>query len=144
MFAPANTPPEILNRLHAEVRAAFANTAFGERLQTLGVRMVRARLPVLNGPSICAQPPREIALGQAGPSTVPQQQPRKGLHLRILRTLGDHDTWRIPVEFTAASTLAWRYSAFARAAAGPRTASARLRRGLTFVKRERIRRLAAP
>jgi len=36
MFAPANTPPEILNRLHAEVRAAFANTAFGERLQTLG------------------------------------------------------------------------------------------------------------
>jgi len=36
MFAPANTPPEILNRLHAEVRAAFANTVFGARLETLG------------------------------------------------------------------------------------------------------------
>jgi len=36
MFAPANTPPEILNRVHAEVRAAFANTRFRERLDVLG------------------------------------------------------------------------------------------------------------
>ena len=36
MFAPAGTPPEILNRVHAEVRAAFANTLFRERLETLG------------------------------------------------------------------------------------------------------------
>jgi tripartite-type tricarboxylate transporter receptor subunit TctC len=36
MFAPANTPPEILSRLHAEVRAAFADTRFRERLDTLG------------------------------------------------------------------------------------------------------------
>jgi tripartite-type tricarboxylate transporter receptor subunit TctC len=36
MFAPANTPPEILNRVHAEVRAAFANARFRERLDALG------------------------------------------------------------------------------------------------------------
>ena len=36
MFAPANTPPEILSRLHAEVRAAFADTRFRERLDALG------------------------------------------------------------------------------------------------------------
>ena len=36
MFAPAGTPPEILNRVHAEVRAAFTNTLFRERLETLG------------------------------------------------------------------------------------------------------------
>jgi tripartite-type tricarboxylate transporter receptor subunit TctC len=36
MFAPAGTPPEILNRVHAEVRTAFANTLFRERLETLG------------------------------------------------------------------------------------------------------------
>jgi tripartite-type tricarboxylate transporter receptor subunit TctC len=36
MFAPANTPPEILNRIHAEVRAAFANPQFRERLAVLG------------------------------------------------------------------------------------------------------------
>jgi tripartite-type tricarboxylate transporter receptor subunit TctC len=36
MFAPAGTPPEILNRVHAEVRTAFANALFRERLETLG------------------------------------------------------------------------------------------------------------
>jgi len=36
MFAPAGTPLEILNRVHAEVRTAFANTQFRERLETLG------------------------------------------------------------------------------------------------------------
>ncbi|HEY6720655.1 MAG TPA: tripartite tricarboxylate transporter substrate binding protein [Burkholderiales bacterium] len=36
MFAPANTPAEILNRVHGEIRTAFANTAFRERLDTLG------------------------------------------------------------------------------------------------------------
>jgi tripartite-type tricarboxylate transporter receptor subunit TctC len=36
MFAPANTPAEILNRIHAEVRAAFANPQFRERLAVLG------------------------------------------------------------------------------------------------------------
>ncbi len=36
MFAPAGTPPEILNRLHAEVKTAFANAQFRERLSALG------------------------------------------------------------------------------------------------------------
>jgi len=45
MFAPANTPPEILNRLHAEVRAAFADIRFRERLDTLGSE------PVGNSPA---------------------------------------------------------------------------------------------
>ncbi len=36
MFAPAGTPTEILNRIHGEVRAAFANAQFRERLETLG------------------------------------------------------------------------------------------------------------
>lgn len=36
MFAPANTPPSILNRLHQEVRTAFANPQFRERLEILG------------------------------------------------------------------------------------------------------------
>jgi len=36
LFAPAGTPPEILNRIHAEVRTAFANAQFRERLDTLG------------------------------------------------------------------------------------------------------------
>lgn len=40
MFAPANTPPEILNRLQGEVRAAFANAAFRERLDVLGAEPV--------------------------------------------------------------------------------------------------------
>src|SRR6266705_668589 len=35
MFAPAGTPPEILSRVHAEVRTAFANALFRERLETL-------------------------------------------------------------------------------------------------------------
>ena len=36
MFAPANTPAEILNRIHSEIRAAFANPQFRERLSALG------------------------------------------------------------------------------------------------------------
>jgi len=36
MFAPANTSTEILNRLHTEVRAAFADARFRERLDALG------------------------------------------------------------------------------------------------------------
>ncbi len=36
MFAPAGTPPEILNRLQSEVKAAFANAQFRERLAALG------------------------------------------------------------------------------------------------------------
>jgi tripartite-type tricarboxylate transporter receptor subunit TctC len=36
MFAPAGTPPEILNRIHTEVKAAFANAQFRERLSALG------------------------------------------------------------------------------------------------------------
>ncbi len=36
MFAPAGTPPEILNRLHTEVKTAFANAQFRERLSALG------------------------------------------------------------------------------------------------------------
>jgi hypothetical protein len=36
MFAPANTPPDILNRLHQEVKVAFANPQFRERLSALG------------------------------------------------------------------------------------------------------------
>ena len=36
LFAPANTPTEILNRLHAEVRAAFADKKFRERFDALG------------------------------------------------------------------------------------------------------------
>jgi tripartite-type tricarboxylate transporter receptor subunit TctC len=36
MFAPAGTPPEILNRIHGEVRSAFSNTQFRERLDALG------------------------------------------------------------------------------------------------------------
>jgi tripartite-type tricarboxylate transporter receptor subunit TctC len=45
MFAPANTPPEILNRLHAEVRTAFANPQFRQRLDALGAD------PVGNSPA---------------------------------------------------------------------------------------------
>ncbi|MBI3372069.1 MAG: tripartite tricarboxylate transporter substrate binding protein [Betaproteobacteria bacterium] len=36
MFAPANTPAEILNRIQGEVRKAFANAQFRERLDVLG------------------------------------------------------------------------------------------------------------
>src|SRR3979490_1386868 len=36
VFAPAGTSPEILNRVHAEVRTPFANALFRERLETLG------------------------------------------------------------------------------------------------------------
>ncbi len=36
MFAPANTPAEIVNRLHQEVRTAFANHQFRDRLAGLG------------------------------------------------------------------------------------------------------------
>ena len=36
MFAPANTPTDILMKLHSEVRNAFANTSFRERLAALG------------------------------------------------------------------------------------------------------------
>src|SRR5258707_6153487 len=36
LFAPPGTPPGILNRIHAEVRPAFANALFRERLDTLG------------------------------------------------------------------------------------------------------------
>ncbi len=36
MFAPANTSADILSRLHTEVRAAFSNAAFRERLAVLG------------------------------------------------------------------------------------------------------------
>ncbi len=36
MFAPANTPASIVNRLHAEVNTAFANPQFRERLAALG------------------------------------------------------------------------------------------------------------
>jgi tripartite-type tricarboxylate transporter receptor subunit TctC len=39
-FAPANTPPEILNRLHGEVHAALANATFRERLDVLGAEPV--------------------------------------------------------------------------------------------------------
>ena len=36
MFAPASTPPELVNRLHQEVKLAFANPQFRERLLALG------------------------------------------------------------------------------------------------------------
>ena len=36
MFAPADTPAEILDRIHGEVRKAFANAQFRERLDALG------------------------------------------------------------------------------------------------------------
>jgi len=45
MFAPAGTPPEILNRMHAEVKAAFANAVFRERVAVLGAD------PVLDTPA---------------------------------------------------------------------------------------------
>jgi tripartite-type tricarboxylate transporter receptor subunit TctC len=45
MFAPAGTPPEILNRMHAEVKRAFADPAFRERLAVLGAD------PVLDTPA---------------------------------------------------------------------------------------------
>ncbi|TMG72245.1 MAG: hypothetical protein E6H75_15895 [Betaproteobacteria bacterium] len=45
VLALAGTLPEILNRLHAEVRTAFANTPFRERLETLGSE------PVGNSPA---------------------------------------------------------------------------------------------
>ena len=45
MFAPANTPLGVLNRLHQEVRAAFANPQFRERLEILGAD------PVGNSPA---------------------------------------------------------------------------------------------
>ena len=36
LFAPAQTPPDVVNRLHQEVRTAFANPQFRERLSSLG------------------------------------------------------------------------------------------------------------
>ena len=45
MFAPANTPLGVLNRLHQEVRTAFANPQFRERLEILGAD------PVGNSPA---------------------------------------------------------------------------------------------
>ncbi len=36
LFAPAHTPPETLNRLYGEIRAAFENPVFRERLAALG------------------------------------------------------------------------------------------------------------
>ncbi len=36
MFAPAQTPMEVVNRMHREVRQAFADPAFRERLTALG------------------------------------------------------------------------------------------------------------
>jgi tripartite-type tricarboxylate transporter receptor subunit TctC len=45
MFAPANTPLVVLNRLHQEVRTAFANPQFRERLEILGAD------PVGNSPA---------------------------------------------------------------------------------------------
>jgi tripartite-type tricarboxylate transporter receptor subunit TctC len=45
MFAPAGTPREVLDRLHREVRAAFADATFRERLETLGAE------PVGNSPA---------------------------------------------------------------------------------------------
>jgi tripartite-type tricarboxylate transporter receptor subunit TctC len=36
LFAPANTPASILNRMHSEVRLAFANPQFRDRLSALG------------------------------------------------------------------------------------------------------------
>jgi tripartite-type tricarboxylate transporter receptor subunit TctC len=45
MFAPASTPPEILAKIHGEVRAAFANPQFRERLMVLGAD------PVANPPA---------------------------------------------------------------------------------------------
>src|SRR5262249_42950899 len=40
MFAPAGTPPEILERVHGEVRSAFADATFRERLNVLGAEPV--------------------------------------------------------------------------------------------------------
>ena len=37
MFAPANTPPEIVDRLHREVRTAVADPGVAEKLTALGV-----------------------------------------------------------------------------------------------------------
>ena len=45
LFAPANTPADIVNRLHAEVRLAFANPQFRDRLSALGAD------PVGNSPA---------------------------------------------------------------------------------------------
>ena len=45
LFAPANTPADIVNRLHSEVRLAFANPQFRERLSALGAD------PVGNSPA---------------------------------------------------------------------------------------------
>lgn len=45
MFAPANTPLAVLNRLHQEVRTAFTNPQFRERLEILGAD------PVGNSPA---------------------------------------------------------------------------------------------
>lgn len=45
MFAPANTPPQILNRLYGETRTAFNNPVFHERLAALGAE------PVANPPA---------------------------------------------------------------------------------------------
>ena len=45
MFAPANTPLGVLNRLHQEVRTAIANPQFRERLEILGAD------PVGNSPA---------------------------------------------------------------------------------------------
>jgi tripartite-type tricarboxylate transporter receptor subunit TctC len=45
LFAPAQTPPEIVNRLHQEVRTAFANPSFREKLTALGAD------PVGNSPA---------------------------------------------------------------------------------------------
>ena len=45
MFAPANTPTEIVQRMHQEVKLAFANPQFRERLESLGAD------PVGNSPA---------------------------------------------------------------------------------------------
>ena len=45
LFAPANTPADIVNRLHTEVRLAFANPQFRDRLSALGAD------PVGNSPA---------------------------------------------------------------------------------------------
>jgi tripartite-type tricarboxylate transporter receptor subunit TctC len=45
MFAPANTPPEVLNKLHREVKAAMDLPKVRERLVNMGVQ------PVANSPA---------------------------------------------------------------------------------------------
>jgi tripartite-type tricarboxylate transporter receptor subunit TctC len=45
LFAPAQTPAEVINRLHQEVRTAFANPSFREKLAALGAD------PVGNSPA---------------------------------------------------------------------------------------------